>query len=93
MSEPPSEHDLVQPLELTVPLGTTVQWTVDEGKHEIVAEDESFHSEVLTEGMQFEHTFDHVGTWRYYNLFHLGGPQKALAGSIRVIPPSPPASR
>ncbi|MHB2015606.1 MAG: cupredoxin domain-containing protein [Candidatus Xenobia bacterium] len=93
VSEVPSEHEKVHPLDLTVPAGTVVCWTVDEGKHEIVAEDHSFHSEVLTEGMQFQHTFDHAGTWAFYDMFHLGGPQKALAGTIRVTGSSPPASR
>src|SRR5204863_3917384 len=70
---------------LNVPLGTKVVWS-DEGQkpHTVTADDESFKSELLRNGANFEHTFDQLGTFLYYCELH-GGPGGAgMAAQVQV---------
>jgi halocyanin-like protein len=62
---------------------TTVvwEWTGEGGAHNVVAEDESFESELLSEyGETFEYTFSEPGTVRYYC-----GPHKSLGMKGAVV--------
>ena len=83
-ADPPSDHDNVTPYELCIRPGTTVNWYVESGKHNIAADDGSFNSGLLTAGMTYGHCFEQPGVYHFHDDFHLGGPQKALGGVIRV---------
>lgn len=72
------------PKQITVPVGATVEWVVDEGRHQVVADDGSFRSAVLTSGAKFQQRFTKAGTYAYHCEFHgdVGG--KGMAGTIVV---------
>jgi plastocyanin len=56
---------------LTVPVGTSVTWTNQDGDpHTVVAKDGSFRSGALTKGGSFQHTFDKPGTYQYLCSIH-----------------------
>lgn len=59
------------PAELTVPAGTTVTWTNNDGApHTVTADDGSFGSENLATGDTFSFTFDTPGTYTYHCEIH-----------------------
>ena len=59
------------PVELTVPVGTTVTWTNrDDAPHNIVSTDRQFKSPVLDEGEQFSYRFERAGTYKYFCSLH-----------------------
>ena len=59
------------PQTLTVNAGTTVTWSNgDDVPHNIVSTDKKFASPVLDTDEQFSHTFDAVGTYKYYCSIH-----------------------
>ncbi|HEX3611705.1 MAG TPA: cupredoxin family copper-binding protein [Sporichthyaceae bacterium] len=56
---------------LTVPVGTTVTWTNQDGDpHTVVAKDGSFRSAALTKGATFQHKFDKAGSYQYLCSIH-----------------------
>ncbi|MFB6096323.1 MAG: halocyanin domain-containing protein [Haloferacaceae archaeon] len=62
-----------EPAAVRVSTGTTVtwEWTGKGGTHDVVAEDESFESELYgAAGATFEQTFDDAGTVEYYCMPH-----------------------
>lgn len=64
---------------LTVPAGTTVTWTFEDGvAHDVVGDD--FESDVLTDG-SFSHTFDEPGTYEYFCSLHPN-----MTATIEVTP-------
>jgi len=72
------------PKVLTVAPGTTVEWVNTGGRHLVIADDESFKSEVLKQGDKFQHTFDKAGTFAYHCEFHGDKGGKDMAGKIVV---------
>lgn len=72
------------PKVLTVAPGTTVEWINEGGRHLVVADDDSFKSDVLKQGDKFEHKFDKAGTYAYHCEFHGEKGGKDMAGKIVV---------
>jgi plastocyanin len=60
------------PPEVTVAVGTTVIWKDVQGTHNMVADDQSFASEVLIEGESYAHVFSAPGQYRYICTLHVG---------------------
>lgn len=60
-----------KPEKVTVKVGDTVTWKFEDRgiSHDVVADDESFESEVQDEGT-FRHTFDKPGTYAYKCSLH-----------------------
>jgi len=75
-----------KPKELTIPVGTTVEWIGVGGRHSIEADDGSFKSDPKVTGDKFEHTFTKAGTYPYYCGFHGDKGGKDMAGVIKVVP-------
>jgi plastocyanin len=73
------------PKDVSVPLGGTVEWIDDTGRHLVEADDGSFHSPILTAGSKFEHRFDKPGTYLYHCSFHGAAGGKEMAGTVTVI--------
>lgn len=73
-----------EPKELTVRVGTTVEWTDERGRHTVQADDGSFKSDTLTAGGTFQFTFDTPGVYSYYCEFHGEKGGKDMAGKIVV---------
>lgn len=75
------------PRELTVRRGTTVTWiNQDVVGHNVLADDGSFKSEILTSGLSFTHTFNQPGDFPYYCSLHGGPNGEGMAGVIKVVP-------
>lgn len=75
-----------QPQDLRVPVGTTVTWVNnDSAPHTVTANDGRFDSKRLDPGQSFSYTFDQVGTFPYYCLFH-GSPGTGMTGTVTVLP-------
>ena len=80
-------HIKYAPKELTVPVGTTVEWINDESpKHTATADDGSFDSATQAQGDTFSHTFTEPGTWLYYCRFHGDAGGVGMSGTIIVVP-------
>ena len=59
------------PQMLTVPAGTTVQWTnKDDEPHTVTARDRSFHSGALDTSGKFAFTFAKPGVYAYFCALH-----------------------
>jgi plastocyanin len=59
------------PVELTVPVGTTVTWTNrDDIPHTVVSTDKVFKSKVLDTDETFSFTFDKTGSYPYFCSIH-----------------------
>jgi plastocyanin len=59
------------PMELTVPVGTTVTWTNrDDIPHTVVSIDQLFKSKVLDTDEKFSFTFSKSGTYPYFCSIH-----------------------
>jgi plastocyanin len=59
------------PVELTVPVGTTVTWTNrDDIPHTVVSTDKVFKSKVLDTDEKFSYTFSKTGTFPYFCSIH-----------------------
>jgi len=59
------------PMELTVPVGTTVTWTNrDDIPHTVVSTDKVFKSQVLDTDEKFSFTFSKAGTYPYFCSIH-----------------------
>ncbi|WP_137284407.1 halocyanin domain-containing protein [Halorussus salinisoli] len=81
------------PAAIRVDPGTTVvwEWTGDGGSHNVVADDGSFESELVSEaGQTFEHTFESEGTYKYFCSPHetLGMKGAVVAGGSGGLDPS-----
>ena len=72
-----------KPGELKVKVGDTVTWRFDDKgiNHDVVADDESFKSEIQDSGT-FQHTFDKPGKYPYVCTLH----RAAMKGTIIVEP-------
>jgi plastocyanin len=59
------------PVDLTVPVGTTVTWTNhDDIPHTVVSTDKVFKSKVLDTDEKFSFTFSKQGTYPYFCSIH-----------------------
>lgn len=73
-----------EPVEVTVSVGGTVEWEDTRGRHQIVADDGSFRSDVLVLGSRYRHTFNKAGRYQYYCYFHGEAGGKDMAATIVV---------
>ncbi len=75
-----------QPQDLKIPVGTTVTWVNnDSAPHTVTANEGQFDSKLLDQGQSFSYTFDQVGTFPYYCVFH-GSPGVGMTGTVTVLP-------
>lgn len=75
-----------QPQDLKIPVGTTVTWVNnDSAPHTVTADEGQFDSKLLDQGQSFSFTFDQVGTFPYYCVFH-GNPGSGMTGIVMVLP-------
>lgn len=88
----PSNHVTVkvtnfffQPQELTVPVGTTVEWVDETGRHSVLSDQSSFKSEALAVGDRFIHQFNQPGQFPYYCEFHGDKGGELMSGVIIVV--------
>ena len=59
------------PAQITVPVGTTVQWrNGDDIPHTVVSNDKIFKSKVLDTDEKFSYTFTKAGTYSYFCSIH-----------------------
>jgi plastocyanin len=77
---PVSAYDgYFDPADITVPSGTTVEWTnVGEKPHNVTAHDGSFASPVLYPGESYQVTFYEPGTYTYQC-------SDSMQGSVTVV--------
>jgi plastocyanin len=87
-SVPPGATEIVMknikfmPADVTIKVGQTVAWTNEDGaQHDVVANDGTFKSDLLSTGQVFTFTFSKAGTYPYYCSIH---PQ--MQGTITVQP-------
>jgi plastocyanin len=72
------------PETLTVPAGTTVTWTNEDGvAHTVTWDDRSVDSGLINQGGTFSFTFDTPGTYGYFCIPH-GSPGAGMHGTIVV---------
>lgn len=77
------------PENVTVARNDTVVWTnTDKAKHQVVADNGSFQSPVLSPGKTYSHVFGVAGTFSYHGALH-----PALKGAVAVRTVSIGASR
>ncbi len=74
------------PKEASVPVGATIEWVNDAGRHTVEADDGSFQSGTLLAGSRFEHTFKTAGTFGYHCGNHGDPGGKGMSGRIKVTP-------
>lgn len=72
------------PKEVTVPVGGTVDWLDDTGRHTVKADDGSFNSGMLSAGAHFTHKFDKAGKFAYYCEYHGSPGGHDMAGTVIV---------
>ncbi len=61
------------PQEITIKVGDTVTWVnQDAPRHDVVAENGEFKSDLFSKGETFSHTFTKAGTYPYYCSIHPG---------------------
>ena len=78
------------PQDITVPVGTRVAWVNDGGRHQIVADDDSFKSQQLTTAQQkFVYQFRRPGVFPYHCYFHGGAGGKGMSGVVTVVERTP----
>lgn len=69
-----------EPQDITVPLGTTVDWVnEDPFAHTVTADDGSFDSGTMDAGEAFSRTFDETGTYDYFCAIH-----PSMTGTVTV---------
>lgn len=65
---------------LTVAVGTSVRWTNDDtAQHDVVADNRSFGSLLLSKGQSYQTTFDQPGRFGYFCSLHPG-----MSGTVVV---------
>ena len=73
------------PKEVTVTVGSTVEWVDDTGRHTVEADDSSFRSPTLISGERFEHRFDQPGVFAYHCGLHGAAGGKDMSGTVKVV--------
>jgi plastocyanin len=78
--------DFFRPQDITVTVGTQVNWlNVGQKKH-TVTNDTLFDSDLLV-GQTFSYTFDKPGTYQYYCVVHSESPTEGMVGTVTVVNP------
>jgi plastocyanin/uncharacterized membrane protein YozB (DUF420 family) len=72
------------PMQVTVPVGTTIEWDVAGGRHELAADDGSFASPIIMSGARFRQKFTKPGVYNYYCQFHGAPGGQDMAGVVTV---------
>jgi plastocyanin/glucose/arabinose dehydrogenase len=73
-----------QPMDLTLPVGTTVTWTNNDSvAHSVTWDDKTVDSGLFGQGETFSYTFTTAGTYPYYCIPH-GSPGAGMHGSVTV---------
>jgi plastocyanin/uncharacterized membrane protein YozB (DUF420 family) len=72
------------PKELTIEPGTTVIWKDTVGRHAVKAEDDSFESDVLPIGGEFQYKFEREGRFPVYCTLHGAPGGHNMAGVVIV---------
>jgi plastocyanin len=76
------------PASVSVPVGSTVTWTNQDGTaHTVTADDGSFDSGSLAQGATFSQTFDTPGTYPYHCAIH-----SSMTGTITVVAAPAPST-
>ena len=79
-------NNLYEPREVTVEVGDSVVWTVEQGRHTMTADEKSFDSPLLTAGGEFTFVFTQPGTIVYYCEIHGSPGGIDMAAVITVVP-------
>jgi plastocyanin len=69
---------------VTMPVGATVEWIDQGGRHTVEADDGSFKSPTMRSGDHFVYTFSKRGAYSYHCSFHGAAGGKDMAGTIIV---------
>jgi plastocyanin len=73
------------PATVTIKTGDLVKWTnTDTQNHQVVSNNGSFVSPILTPGKSYSHRFNAAGTYRYHD-----GLNAAVRGTVKVTGPAP----
>jgi plastocyanin len=72
------------PKEITVSVGTEVEWTDEGGRHSVISDTGAFKSMPMAAGGSFKHKFDKVGRFPYYCEFHGSKGGHDMAGVVIV---------
>lgn len=71
--------------DITIAVGTKVRWINSESVlHDVVAQEGTFKSSLLSRNQTFEHTFTSPGTYRYRCTPHSTSFTSGMVGVIRV---------
>ncbi|MBI3362550.1 MAG: cupredoxin domain-containing protein [Chloroflexi bacterium] len=74
------------PFEISVPLGTTVEWiNQDDAPHTVTYDNGSVDSKVLNKGESFKVTYNQIGDFKYYCAFHGSPGTQGMSGIIHVV--------
>ena len=72
------------PKEITVTVGTEVEWTDEGGRHSVISDTGAFKSMPMAAGGTFKHKFDKAGRFPYYCEFHGSKGGHDMAGVVVV---------
>ncbi len=72
------------PKEITVTVGTEVEWTDEGGRHSVISDTGAFKSMPMAAGGTFKHKFDKAGRFPYYCEFHGSKGGHDMAGVVIV---------
>lgn len=78
--------DFFRPKDITVTVGTLVNWVNIGQKKHTVTNDTLFDSDLLV-GQTFSYTFDKPGTYQYYCVVHSESPTEGMVGTVTVVNP------
>jgi plastocyanin len=70
----------IEPRELTIQAGDTVEWRIVSGRHSATAKDEAWDSGELEQGAAFAQRFDVAGVYPYFCT-----PHDFMRGTITVL--------
>jgi plastocyanin len=73
---------VIEPAELTIQAGDTVEWRIRSGRHSATAKDQAWDSGELEESLTFTHRFDAPGVYPYFCT-----PHDFMRGTITVLEP------
>ena len=72
------------PPEITVPVGTTVTWVDELGRHTVETADGVIKSDTIITGQTFQKTFDKPGTYEYFCSNHGAADRTGMVGRVIV---------
>lgn len=78
--------DFFRPQNITVTVGTLVNWVNVGQKKHTVTNDTLFDSD-LPIGQTFSYTFDKLGTYQYYCVTHSESATEGMVGTVTVVSP------